>query len=513
MLQHQKNLLYGQSVGKRKILCYCLDILFTFFLIETIVNHRNYLPTHAFLSFPYLFLFFSSIIPKIHKSTHRLLFQAVLIKQTKTTHERKSSFISQVPILAPLSKQQRCAISSVMKRVEFMQGTKIIEQGTIGNTMYFVESGEVTVYQSSRGEGSEPIEKNKHLVGSYFGETALLNEGKDGGVRNADCIATSKKVICMKIDRQDVLRLLGPLQELMLIKSKARTLQSVKLLSNMSEAELEEVAGLLIRKVYQENDNIIQQGDSGDEFFVVESGEITFTRIQEGATEPENIGTFFSGQFFGEGSLLTDQPRRATATATKPETVCYVLSGASFRELFGDKVTKEMGDVLKVRKAADTLESNPSAIKNNELNALQVLGEGSYGKVTLVRHAPTGRTFALKQITKAHVKKMKQEVHIQTERSVLSSINHPFVCNLVRTYKNQHSVYFLMEAVLGGELYRQLKKVNKFLPEQALMYSAQVVAVFEHLHSHSIIFRDLKPENLLIATDGYLKMVDFGLGK
>ena len=71
----------------------------------------------------------------------------------------------------------------------------------------------------------------------------------------------------------------------------------------------------------------------------------------------------------------------------------------------------------------------------------------------------------------------------------------------------------MMEAVLGGELYAQMKRVEKFKPSQAQFYAAQVAAVFAHLHSRDIIFRDLKPENLLIASDGYLKMVDFGLGK
>ena len=70
-----------------------------------------------------------------------------------------------------------------------------------------------------------------------------------------------------------------------------------------------------------------------------------------------------------------------------------------------------------------------------------------------------------------------------------------------------------MEAVLGGELYQQMKRVEKFPPNQAQFYSAQICVVFEHLHAKNIIFRDLKPENILIASDGYLKVVDFGLAK
>ena len=283
--------------------------------------------------------------------------------------------------------------------------------------------------------------------------------------------------------------------------------------STLSDAEREEIARLMKRQNYSINDTIIKQGDSGDIFFVIESGEVKFTAVDQETKVVKDIGTFFQNQFFGEGSLLTDAPRRATATAIA-ETVCYTLSGKAFRLIFGDQLMKDMEATLDVRKASDkSVEEQAKSISVNDLNGIRILGEGSYGKVTLVRHSVTGRTFALKQIQKAHVARMKQEVHIETERHVLQHVNHPFVCNLVRTFKNKHSVYFLMEAVLGGELYAQMKRVEKFGPKQAKFYAAQVAAVFEHLHARSIIFRDLKPENLLIASDGYLKLCDFGLTK
>ena len=490
----------------------------------------------------------------------RLLFQAVLIQDCKSQTKNKTDFLNTVPLLAPLSEQQRHRLSDVMKIKTFQQGQTIIKQGDENaKTMYFVQSGEVTIFQSIRGE-AEPKKMSTISPGGYYGEMALLvkeepsapsttttaaAEGGAGagagagatpgaaaptnvGVRNASCVAT-KRTKCYCLDRDDMLNMLGPLQELMLIKSKARTLSAVELLSSMSDREREEVARLMVRTSYALNEVIIKQGDDGDEFFIVESGEVTFTRVQEkeegeeegedggeGEGVAENIGIFFATQFFGEGSLLTNKPRRATATASKDDTVLYVLSGKSFRETFGNRsaVKTKLSDALETRKAADNVAGlDSSTIQASDLNAIQVLGEGSYGQVTLVRHATSGRTFALKQIKKKHVEKMKQEKHIQTERHVLSTIHHPFVCNLVTTYKNLHSVYFLMEAVMGGELYNQLKKMGKFSPAQARMYSAQVVLVFEHLHMHDIIFRDLKPENLLIDTCGYLKVVDFGLAK
>ena len=450
---------------------------------------------------------------------HQQLLQAVLIRQTKSSDQERSGVLSKIPMLAPLSRSQQQRVGNCMKRLKFIRGEKIISQGEVGNTMYFIDSGEVVVYQKNRGEADRK-EVNRHGPGAFFGEGALLNEGSDGGVRNADCVA-SQTTYCFAITRHDFQRLLGPLHELIGIKSMARILKGVKLLSDLTDAEREEVARVMERRIYAPEEIIIRQGDPGDEFFIIESGEVAFTREPEDGGPVEDIGRFFQNQFFGEGSLLTSDVRRATATAGSGNgdadtsgAVCYSLSGAAFRSIFGDKLVRQMSGTLDLRKASDESgEAKAASIQVKDLNGIRVLGQGSYGKVTLVRHEVTGRTYALKQILKSHVKEMHQETHIDTEREVLSSINHPFVCNLVRTFKNKNSVYFLMEAVLGGELYAQLKRVKKFTHHQAKFYAAQIVAVFEHLHVRCIIFRDLKPENLLISRDGYLKMVDFGLAK
>jgi CRP-like cAMP-binding protein len=501
----------------------------------------------------------------------RLLFQAVLINYSKSMNASSLNIISSVPMLAPLSPSQQQRVADVMLEVFFPKDSIIIEQGQAGNTMYFIKSGQVTVKHHNRGE-AEAKKLDVQGSGTYFGETALLDReeaGADGGIRTADCIAT-EDTICYSLEREDMLRLLGPLQSLMIRKSKAKALNNVELLSStMSKQELEEVASLLERKHFNVGDKVITQGEDGDDFFIIEQGEITFTRKQDkesgGSGIVANIGTFFAHQFFGEGSLLDNKPRRATATASQPDTSCFVLNGTKFREMFDETIIRKMRHVLDMRKQADALQDVHTLVEEVEvtgddeekrdsfvltatssddnkklihtstksnlmsktlsshnmntfvqpedLNAISVLGEGSYGKVTLVRHKTTGRTFALKQITKCHVKKMKQEKHIQTERKVISCVNHPFVCNLIRTFKNVHSVYFLMEAVLGGELYTQLKKFEKFSSTQTKLYIGQVTSVFEHLHLHDIIFRDLKPENLLIGIDGYIKMVDFGLAK
>jgi len=96
---------------------------------------------------------------------------------------------------------------------------------------------------------------------------------------------------------------------------------------------------------------------------------------------------------------------------------------------------------------------------------------------------------------------------------VLASLDSDFCCRLFGTYKDQLNIYFLMEPVLGGELFTVLRWNQRFSEKTARFYAACVVLAFQHLHEKNIIYRDLKPENLLISKNGYCKLVDFGFAK
>ena len=143
----------------------------------------------------------------------------------------------------------------------------------------------------------------------------------------------------------------------------------------------------------------------------------------------------------------------------------------------------------------------------------ETLGTGTFGRVRLSRCEKTAKCHALKIMKKSNVIELKQVDHINSEIKILSKINHPFIVNMDGYFQNSTNIYVVLEFVQGGELYTYLRKEERLSNDTARFYAMEVVVCFEYLHQADIVYRDLKPENLLITADGHLKITDFGFAK
>ncbi|OAD04497.1 protein kinase A catalytic subunit, partial [Mucor lusitanicus CBS 277.49] len=140
-------------------------------------------------------------------------------------------------------------------------------------------------------------------------------------------------------------------------------------------------------------------------------------------------------------------------------------------------------------------------------------GTGTFGRVWLTKQKKTKKYYAIKVLKKADIVKLKQVEHINSERLVLSEINFPFIVQLYCTFQDCENLFMLQEYVIGGELFRHLRKSGRFSNDTARFYAAEIVLALEYLHSKDIIYRDLKPENILLDHRGYIKITDFGFAK
>jgi len=121
--------------------------------------------------------------------------------------------------------------------------------------------------------------------------------------------------------------------------------------------------------------------------------------------------------------------------------------------------------------------------------------------------------YALKMLKKVDILRLKQVDHIKSEVRILSMIEHPFIVNMAGHFQNDAALFMVIEYVQGGELYSHLRREVRFSDEKSKYYAAEIVLAFSYLHGMKVIYRDLKPENLLITAAGHVKVTDFGFAK
>jgi serine/threonine protein kinase len=143
------------------------------------------------------------------------------------------------------------------------------------------------------------------------------------------------------------------------------------------------------------------------------------------------------------------------------------------------------------------------------------LGTGTFGRVRQVqyRHDSSKIVFALKMLKKTEIVKLNQVDHIKSEKYILGLIDHPFIVKMICSFQNLKYVYMLFEFLPGGELFSRLRKEGRFNGDVTLFYSSEILLALRYLHINNIIYRDLKPENLLIDHKGHVKLADFGFAK
>uniref|UniRef100_A0A8C6UI99 non-specific serine/threonine protein kinase n=1 Tax=Neogobius melanostomus TaxID=47308 RepID=A0A8C6UI99_9GOBI len=151
----------------------------------------------------------------------------------------------------------------------------------------------------------------------------------------------------------------------------------------------------------------------------------------------------------------------------------------------------------------------------SQFELLKVLGQGSFGKVFLVRKVTepdANQLYAMKVLKKATLK-VRDRVRTKMERDILADVNHPFVVKLHYAFQTEGKLYLILDFLRGGDLFTRLSKEVMFTEEDVKFYLAELALGLDHLHSLGIIYRDLKPENILLDEEGHIKLTDFGLCK
>ena len=274
-------------------------------------------------------------------------------------------------------------------------------------------------------------------------------------------------------------------------------LKKVNLFKNFTNAKLENLSRKIKIEKVPNGKNVITQGEEGTRFYIIKKGLVDIF------VKDKYIRTMNENEYLGERALFFKEPRSATAKAHGDVEVYYLEKDA-----FETVIEKNLKDYLK-----DRLYLQDNTVQLKDLSYYMKLGSGSYGNVSLVKSEKNKFFYAIKNISNKQILYGQLHLNLELERSILLQIDHPFIVKLVKTMKDKQYIYFLMDYIKGKELFdviRDIGLLNKF---QTQFYGASIMLAIQYLHERKFIFRDIKPENIMVLENGFIKLIDFGTAK
>ena len=382
-----------------------------------------------------------------------------------------------------------------MYKIEVPKRSYIIKTGEIGNAYYILQKGLLSVWCLSVADNKTKIQKSSLGDWDSFGEQSLLfNSAQPDNIEAvSDCIVW---VLDSSDFKQARLKIMNLQQKRLSIK--VDFLRTIDFMSHFHKTDLKWVANCCQILKYNKGDFVIntnfQNSGGNKRIYIVYNGECAVT------TELNNLGARYT-----KGLYFSNFGKNIVATTDK--CVCFAIDTLDFNRIVKNstfdrkRYDESWHNMLHSRKF-----NNRTNAKLSDLKQLTILGVGTFSEAILVedpnKRDDNGETakYCLKKISKNRIVRTRQQIHIENERKILANMDTKFCVQLYGTYSDDLHVYFLMEAVLGGELYYLLSYNKQFPQKTAKFYAACVVCAFEHLHSKNIIYRDLKPENVSLIS-------------
>jgi len=479
---------------------------------------------------------------KINQKT----FRGILKTCSKQAAQEKRDALLGVDFLFDLIKENENMIrrlSSIMIREEMVADD--IFTLSLDNTFVVIESGRIQL-----GDENETFES-----GDYFGSQALIRTESDQSVTETDMIACSENAVFFRIDNHSMGQIVGPsrLQNLMDMRRFATTGLIEK--ANLSSDAFDFMADKIAEKKICKDENTtleVGQNDPPAVYVVREGALLVSSHDHSTGDQIETVVT--AGNVFGveqlelsmkdgkptyqrhgglKASISGDKsssigvlPLSEVKVHTKEEFTDSSIDCGKNEETFELKSPHSESSILQLRaKVRNLVQDN---ISLDDLEKIRLLGEGEFGEVWLVAadvfrdgSSEKKQKFALKtQLIEADNRGVDAIDEILREIEIMKEFKHHQIVDLVDTYQDETSIHMLLRLVPYGELWDRMHVEDdqgnwtSGVPEDhAKFYALSIADTLNYIHSKGIIYRDLKPENVLIDEDGYPVFIDFGFAK
>jgi CRP-like cAMP-binding protein len=444
-------------------------------------------------------------------------FRFVLKSQTIKSGKEKTDILQGVSFLKDLTQADLKKLSDAMTPVLFEKDQVLVRKGDEGDAFYLIQEGQVLVKDISVGPTS--YEDQTLGPGEYFGERALVTSEP----RAANIVGLTEG-IAFSIDRITFEKVLGNMSRIILRAQDTRKLLGIKVIAgaNLDAQQMSNLAQLISDRKFSVGKRIMQEGEETKAaLYLVREGKVHI--------KSDTVDLVVDrGGYFGHEMLVGGNEERVNAPYTVRaalDCICGVLTLVECQSVFEVEGNCDISSELNCQVEAQhddipTEQYVPkSSAKLEDLERHTILGEGSFGQVWLVSESlpdSSRRPYALKILAKSYLAEEGQIASVVEEKNTMMKMHHPFIIKLFQTYQDENLVYMLLELVQGGELFSVMHPDAEFrcLPEaQVKFYALAIVDALAYMHRGKYVFRDLKPENVMIDRFGYPVVIDFGFAK
>ncbi|XP_034726767.1 cGMP-dependent protein kinase 1 [Etheostoma cragini] len=401
-------------------------------------------------------------------------------------------------LLKSLDEGELRAVIACMYPTTVSQGCYVIQEGANGAQAYVLEEGQLDVTRDGlRLRTIEPED--------VFGELALL-------YNCSHTYSVSARTDCKLwvLDGKSYQTILMQ-SSLNSLSQSMELLSSVPFLQSLPEDVIMKMSDLMEETHYSDGDYIIRQGATGETFYIISKGQVKVTEKKPGHEEQIVLSKLSEGQWFGEKVLWGEDVRTLNVIAAAREVTCLVIDRETFKDIIDGLVFDRSHDVLQSHESKIESDKDPDLFSSSTLSDFQIictLAVGEFGHVDLVQLKSNSEClYAMRVLKKKLILNNGQREHILREGRILMEAHCPFIARLHKTFRDAECLYFLTEACLGGDLCSLLKDKGCFDERSTRFFTACVVEALTFLHSRSVVYRDLKPKNVVLDQHGYAKLI------
>lgn len=262
----------------------------------------------------------------------------------------------------------------------------------------------------------------------------------------------------------------------------------------LTASKLDKIVSKIKVEHFNDGEKIISQGEDGNKLYIVKHGRVDLYK------DHKFIKTLEENSYFGERALFFKEPRTATIKA-KGFVELLSLEDEEFKILLETNLKEFLINRLILQDVNVAL---------TDLDFIKEISVSDYAKIYLVKNLKTKYLYALKQIPKEAIYYEQLINSIETESKEIKKLDHPFILNFIKISRDSQNVYFLLEYIKGKNLDNVLSDIGLLTKNQTQFYTACLLVVIDYLHSKCIIYRDVRPSNVMVGENGYIKLIDYG---